>query len=184
MDELKNFVDKNRSMFDNLEPENGHFERFLKKMQVEDIKPKSKIVRFRPVQLIKAASVCLLIALSSLYVKEHFFDKKEPIIYMSAEQSEAQQFYITQVNQKVNTIEDLSRVMNDEDKIQLKNELDEMDKTINDLMEQLKLTPDDPRLIEALLKHYKTKVNILNSIIKNLNQVKQAKSNTYETVEL
>jgi hypothetical protein len=185
MDELKQYIGENRSQFDNLEPSEGHFDRFQEMLQTLEVEPEKKIVSMNFSRLLKVASVCLLMVLSGLYVYDNWFARDSiNAIQLEGEQYEAQQFYMYQVSQKVQTVEELSRILPEGDKSLLFDELNSMDEVIADLQEQLNAMPGDPRIIEALLKHYKTKLDILNAIIKDLNDVKQLKTKRYETVEL
>lgn len=60
----------------------------------------------------------------------------------------------------------------------LAEELKDMDEKYNQLKTELKLHPDDDRIIEAMIEYYQVKTNILNRIIEQLYQVrKQTKTN-------
>jgi len=66
-------------------------------------------------------------------------------------------------------------------------ELKQMDIVYESLKRDLKNNPSDERIINAMIQHYQTKVDIMNRILTQLHQVKalnQQKSDNYESTEI
>jgi uncharacterized protein (DUF305 family) len=62
-----------------------------------------------------------------------------------------------------------------------------MDAVYENLKRDLKNNPSDERVINAMIQHYQTKVDIMNQILTQLHQVKalnQQKSDNYESTEI
>jgi hypothetical protein len=181
MDELKSLIGQNRALLDTAEPSEGHFKRFEKMLKAQEIKR----LRVDFKTLLRVAVVTVLVTLSGLYITEHFFWKPAGNQNMQAfEFREAQQYYINQVDMKIDEIKDLDQQMKPEQKEMLLKELNNMDELYVNLQKELKARPDDPRLIQAMIHHYQMKIEVLNRIINNLNNVGQLNTQNHENVNL
>ncbi|MGE4290521.1 MAG: hypothetical protein AB7E36_17740 [Salinivirgaceae bacterium] len=181
MDELKKLIDENRNLFDSAEPAPGHFDRF-EKMLREQQNTKSRTLVWPT--LLKVASIAILVVLSGLYLTEHFVLKKQPLAKTNTEFNEARQYYLQQVNQRIDQIESMEKALTPEQKQILIDEMTEMDNLYKKLQSDYKDMPNDPRIIQAMLQHYQMKVSVLNNIINNLDKVNQLNYTDYESVEL
>jgi len=65
-------------------------------------------------------------------------------------------------------------------------ELKEMDEVLHSLSEELKNDPNNDRLINAMIQHYQVKLEIMNAIIAQLEEIKQitSKTNKHEGKEI
>jgi uncharacterized protein (DUF305 family) len=54
----------------------------------------------------------------------------------------------------------------------LMNELESMDSAYIELKKELRANPDDQRVIDAMIKHYQTKVEVMSYILEQLKQIK------------
>jgi hypothetical protein len=176
MEELRNHIQENRALFDTEEPSAGHMERFAQKL-AQKHKASS---RFSFGYILKAAAITLLIVLSGLWVYEHT-PYSEPRVEInslsdiSPEYQEVEQYYVTTVNNKYDEI----RQFNFEDKKQQKmllQELEAMDSIYDELRRDLQANPGDERVINAMIQHYQTKVEVMNQIIDQLQNVKHVKT--------
>ncbi|PKP09420.1 MAG: hypothetical protein CVU09_10775 [Bacteroidetes bacterium HGW-Bacteroidetes-4] len=181
MDELKKLIDENRTLFDSAEPSTGHFDRF-EKMLRDQQETKSRTVIWPT--LLKVASIAILVVLSGLYLTEHFVLNKQPLVKTNTEFNEAQQYYLQQVNQRIDQIESMEKALTPEQKQMLIDEMTEMDNLYKKLQADYKDMPNDPRIIQAMLQHYQMKVAVLNNIINNLDKVNQLNYTHHESVEL
>ena len=96
---------------------------------------------------------------------------------------EADQYYSTQVDHRVDQIRQFD-FNNEEEKTVLLNELEELDTYQQQLMKDLEANPDDERVINALINHYQMKLDVMDQIIYQLNQLKTEtdKNNEKESV--
>lgn len=181
MDELKDIISNNRSLFDVAEPSSAHFNKFKDLLAQE---PKTK-ASFTWLSILKVASVSILVILSSLYVGEHVFNLGKNIsAYENEEYKEAKTYYVHQVNNQINQIEEMQNLLSPEQREVFVAEMTDMDKMYKKLQKDLNTMPDDPRIIGALLSHYQMKIDILDRIIYDLQNVKQLKTQRHESVEI
>ncbi len=181
MDQLNKIIKINRQQFDCIEPDDGHFERFKQKLMFDNAcKPKKFTVK----SYLKIASIVLLCALSGLYIAEHTINKVIKITKGNSEFYQTQDYYLRLVNQQVSTINNMQHLLNNEQKQLLVDELTQMDKLYLKMQDDLKAMPDDPRIIQAMVSHYKMKIEILNRIINDLDNLQQIKTNSNENIEI
>lgn len=182
MDELKKLIDDNKQMFDSAEPMAGHFDRFQSKLNQGD----KKIIDLNWKSMLKVASVAILVILSGLYIKDQLFKfiPDVPVAQVNEEFNETEKYYISLVNQQIGQIEQMDNTLSEEQQLMLKNEMTNMDNMYKKLQNDLKAMPNDPRIMQAMLQHYQMKLEVLNRIINNLNNVQQLNYPNHESIEL
>ncbi len=179
MKTIDDIIRNNRDFFDEGEPSKGHFERFSKKLEM----------RFRPVKtirsivpyLLKAAVVTLLITLSSLWTWEHFIrsDRNRMALGdVSPQYREVENYYLHQVTLMESEIGDVEISNNPEQKIILMNEIESMDSVYVQLQKELKANPGDERIINAMIEHYQTKLEVMTFIVGQLKAIMNENINT------
>jgi len=57
-------------------------------------------------------------------------------------------------------------------------ELTSMDSVYVELQKELRENPDDQRIIDAMIKHYQTKLDVMNYILDQLRQIKAETENS------
>jgi len=194
MKDIEKIIRENVDFFNSEEPFEGHFERFSAKLAARQfIAPKR--VSVMP-YLLKAAAVAILVALSSLWTWEHVLSpnaKRMTLGEVSPEYREVEQYYVSQVSLMEDEIQGIWINGQPDDKELLMNEIDQMDKTYEELQKDLKANPNDERVINAMIEHYQKKVDIMNYILSQLKQVQienesenenQINNENYETVRL
>jgi uncharacterized protein (DUF305 family) len=67
-----------------------------------------------------------------------------------------------------------------EQKQMLLMEMKSMDSVYVSLQKELKANPDDQRIINAMIEHYQTKVDVMNYIINQLKTIRNQTKNTTE----
>ncbi|MGC9374642.1 MAG: hypothetical protein ACP5DQ_06330 [Bacteroidales bacterium] len=188
MKDLEKIINENRSVFDSFEPDEGHFDRFEQKLkQLHKSKSKTFTLGF----MLKAAVITLLVVLSGLWIYDNTFTtpslkKGIALREISPEYSEVEMYYTKLVNQKYNEINDIPFIDNKQKKM-LMHELNEMDSIYENLKKDLTLNPNDERVINAMIQHYQLKVEVMNQILGQLQQVKnieQQKSENYESTNI
>jgi hypothetical protein len=184
MDELKKLIDQNRELFDTAEPTTGHFDKF-EKMLMDQQQTKTRSIVWPT--LLKVASIAIMLILSGLYLTEHFILNNIPVANANTEFSEAQKYYMQQVDMRIDEIKSIEKSLAPEQKNMLVKEMTEMDAMYKKLQADYKEMPNDPRIVQALLQHYQMKVDVLNNIINNLNKVNntnQLNSPNHESIKL
>lgn len=185
MQNLENKIMNNRPEFDHNEPGDGHFERFRMKLQHANLGK-----RFHIPYYLRIAAVLLFVSISSIAIYEYIRPSQESakgytIGQISPEYREVEDFFIHTINTKYNVLESLNKGDNEQTKM-IRDELKEMDIVFQNLSKELQHEPTNERLINAMIQHYQMKLEILNSIIDQLEEIKQitSKNNSYENKEI
>lgn len=176
--ELMNDIDKiirnNIENFNKAEPDKGHFERFAAKLKMQK-KKKRPFTSFT--FMLKAASIAILVALSFLWTYDNLI-KPTPektgisLSEISDEYREVEFYYTQQVNMKYGQIRNMDVFADSTQKSRLLKELSDMDSIYANLQKELKTSPKDKRIINAMIEHYQLKVDVLNQILHQLEQIK------------
>ena len=176
MTDFEKYIKEQRMQLDSDHPRKGHEERFLQKLDRLSDAPVRKI-RFRHALQV-AASLAIILTSAVLLIRHSGGDElagKE----IPAGMMEADIYYASQVNEKYDQISEFS-FENEEEKTVLLDELKGLEFYHQQLMDDLEANPDDDRVINALIRHYQVKLEVMDQIIIQLNQVKSEISENYE----
>ena len=183
MDDLDKIFDEHRADFEQ-EPNEGHFERFAERLNQSE--PKRKGFYISP--FLKVASILVITLLSAnLYV---YFRNPKPeikeVAVVKSDLGEASFYYTSKIN---NGIRDLEKMAKDgigsrQEIVQIKHELSEMDSLFVNLQQEYKAHPNDERIINAMIEYYQTKLDIVNTIKTDLENVKHLKRKKHENPEI
>jgi hypothetical protein len=181
MKNIEDIIRGNKNYFEGAEPSDGHFERFSMKLEIRCQKnaPKRSIVPY----LLRAAVVTLLITLSSLYTWDHFIrpgSSRITLGQVSPQYKEVESYYIHQVKMMEGEIVTLDYNNNPEQKSLLVKEMKSMDSVYVSLQKELKTNPNDERIINAMIEHYQTKIEVMNYILNQLRTIKNGNENKTE----
>jgi hypothetical protein len=178
MNRLEEIIKRGRSEFDDREPSDGHFERFSFKLatRLHTGTTKRSIIPY----LLKAAVVTLLVTLSSLWTFDHFIrpslKKTMTLSEVSPEYREVENYYVREVNFMENEFTTLD-FNNPEQKEIMMKELASMDSTYVELQKELKANPNDQRIVDAMIKHYQSKIEVMSYLLDQLKQIKAETEN-------
>jgi len=183
MDELDKIIIENRHDFEE-EPRDGHFDRFAERLKLAESKRKS--IQLTP--FLKVAAVLVIILLSAnlyVYLRNPKSNIKETAAVKS-DLGEASFYYTNSIN---NGIRDLEKMANEgigsqKELVQIKHELSEMDSLFVNLQAEYKANPNDERIINAMIEYYQTKLDIVNTIKTDLENVKHLKNKKHENSEI
>ena len=177
MKELEKVLREQRELFNDREPGDDHFENFLGKLNDEQ----KKRPLFGMSNLLKVAMIAVFVVISGI-TGYQIRNMQSPGIMklgdISPEYQEVESFYTSNIDSQLKMIERMGSFDKNNHQNILAEELHEMDKRYHQLKEELKLHPDDDRVIQAMIEYYQVKTNILNRIIEQLYQVrKQTRTN-------
>ena len=183
MDELDKIIIENRHDFEE-EPLDGHFDRFAERLKLAESKRKG--IQLTP--FLKVAAVLVIILLSAnlyVYLRNPKANMKETATVKS-DLGEASFYYTNSIN---NGIRDLEKMANEgigsqKELVQIKHELSEMDSLFVNLQTEYKANPNDERIINAMIEYYQTKLDIVNTIKTDLENVKHLKNKKHENSEI
>jgi hypothetical protein len=168
MKNIDEIIRSSRDLFE-AEPPEGHLERFERKLERRfgTGTVKRSIVPY----LLKAAVVTLLVTLSSLWTWDHFIrpgSSRMALGDVSPQYREVENYYLHQVNMMESEISTVNFVENPEQQDVLKREMKSMDSVYVQLQKELKANPDDERIINAMIEHYQTKLEVMSYIVNQL----------------
>ena len=171
----------NRDIWDNSEPDAGHFERFSVRLELrrEARRTKRSIVPY----LLRAAVVTLLVTLSSLWTWDHFIRPdtgRMRLGEVSPQYREVENYYLHQVSMMEDEIVNTELDNDPEQKQLLISELRSMDSVYVSLQKELKANPDDERVISAMINHYQRKLEVMTYIVDQLQAIRENNINTKE----
>ena len=184
MDKLDNLFNKEREAFDE-EPLEGHFHRFEEKLNHHHRRRKLTITTGT---FLKIASLVIVVLLSANLFVHRPVQKPEPKEqgFVSNEMNETAHFYNTRINSGLSQLKQMSDqgLGSETDLIQLKKEMDEMDRLHQELQKEYSKNPNDERVINAMIDYYQTKLNIINTIREDLENIKSLKNKNHENIKL
>jgi hypothetical protein len=184
MDKLEKVFNDQREAFEE-EPVEGHFHRFEEKLNRLHSRKKATIGTW---PFLKIASLVIILLLSAnLFV--HLIpgkEKKKNQMFANREMNETALFYNTRISSGLSQLQLMANqgLGSNQELIQVKKELNEMDMLYQDLQKEYSKNPNDERIINAMIEYYQTKLNIINTIKSDLENVKSIKSKTDENTEL
>ncbi len=173
MKNIEDIIRSNKDFFEDAEPSEGHMERFNRMLEIRfQVAPvKRSIVPY----LLKAAVVTLLITLSSLWTWDHFIrsgSNRMTLGQVSPQYKEVENYYVHEVNMMEGEIVDVDLKNNPEQKSLLMKEMKSMDSTYVSLQKELKANPNDERIINAMIEHYQTKLEVMTYIVNQLKTIR------------
>jgi hypothetical protein len=178
MKNIEELIRSSKDFFEEAEPSKGHLERFNRKLELRfgARTIKRSIVPY----LLKAAVVTLLVTLSSLWTWDHFIrsDRNRMTLGdVSPQYREVENYYVHQVNLMESQLVNIDLKNNPEQKEMLLSELKGMDSVYVQLQKELKANPNDERIINAMIEHYQTKVDIMSYIVNQLKAIRNENQN-------
>jgi hypothetical protein len=181
MKTIEEIIRNNKDFFEEAEPSTGHFERFNRKLEkrINSNSIRRSIVPY----LLRAAVVTLLVTLSSLWTWDHFIrpgSSRMTLSQVSPQYKEVENYYIHQVNLMEGEIINVDLNNNPEQKSILMSEVKSMDSVYVSLQKELKANPNDERIINAMIEHYQTKLEVMTYIVNQLKTIRNDNLNNTE----
>jgi hypothetical protein len=183
MDELDKILTENRSQFDE-EPAEGHFDRFEKKLMKQNKIRKSR--RLNPDFYKIAALVVIVLLVANIFVSTNKRGDEQAKIETKNEIGEASFYYTTRITNGIRQLEQMANegIGSEKEIVMIKKEMTEMDSLFNNLQQEYAANPNDERIINAMIDHYQAKLEIVNTIKSDLENVKQQKMKYNENTQL
>ncbi|MCK9639809.1 MAG: hypothetical protein M0R39_07855 [Prolixibacteraceae bacterium] len=184
MDKLEKLFRDQHEAFDE-EPKEGHLLRFEERLEKYH-KRKKPILRSWP--FLKIASLVIIVLLSAnlfLYLLPGKADKQVQGLTYN-EMDETARFYTVRINSGLSQLQQMADqgIGTSQDLAQVKKEMDEMDRLHQDLQKEYSNNPNDERVINAMIEYYQTKLDIINTIKTDLENVKSVKNKNHENTKL
>lgn len=184
MDKFDKIFKDQRDAFDE-EPMEGHFLRFESKLEKFHKKETSTLKSW---PFLKIASVVIIVLLSANLIAYLVPDRKAAPErqYANSELNETANFYTVKINSGIAQLKQMAdQGLGSEQELTIvKKELEEMDLQFQDLQKEYSKNPDDERVVNALIEYYQTKLNIINTIKTDLENLKSVKNRNHENTQL
>ncbi len=185
-DNIEEIILNNLKKLNDMEPMDGHFERFQAKL---DAKHKTKRITFNMVWKVAAAVVFVLLAVNQGRI--YFMPEKQnlaennsgfTLASVSPEYREVEFYFTNAISDGLkqwNTLKDDGFISETEQET-MKTEMAEFEERFKTLQTDLAANPNDERVINAMLEYYQAKLDIINMIVNKLQEVKQHKNKNHE----
>lgn len=183
MDKTDKILVENRDFFEE-EPKDGHFERFEARLR----KSESKRNLFSLSHFLKYAAIIIIVLLSAnLYVGiRNAKNSTNQKLTQNSDLGEASAYYTVKINTGINDLEKMATegIGSKQEILQIKQELSAMDSLFMSLQQEYTANPNDERIINAMIEYYQTKLDIVNKIKTDLENIKQLKNKRHENPEI
>ena len=183
MDKTDKILVENRDFFEE-EPNDGHFERFEARLR----KSASKRNLFSVSYFLKYAAIVIIVLLSAnLYIGiRNTKTTVKQTLTQNCDLGEASVYYTGKINTGINDLEKMAKegIGSKQEILQIKQELSSMDSLFMNLQQEYAANPNDERIINAMIEYYQTKLDIVNTIKKDLENIKQLKNKQNESPEI
>lgn len=189
-DNIEELILRNLRELNDSEPSEGHLERFEARLQAMDRKQKKPV--FDLVWKIAAAAVFAFLLVNQAVIwfsadpvtrETNTVAEKISLGDISADYEEVEFYYTNAISVGLNQWENLvaQGLISQEEQQMLDEELSEFEAVYNKLQGDLAISPNDERVINAMLEYYQTKLSLINMIVDKLHEVKQKNNISYET---
>lgn len=177
MDQFEKFIQDQRDEIQNDLPNDGHFERFELKLK------QSK--RRKPIRLIAYSSSIAAVLVIALMVfmpgrsRSNAFSLSD----VSAQYADVEYYYTSSINKQIDRIKYLAQENGKTNPaIQLLlDDLENYDANYKQLCADLEATPNDDRVINALIVYYQSKLEIITKILNELDNQRKITENNENT---
>lgn len=167
------FIKNNKDEFDIFEPENEHFERFQNKLNIT--KKKNNVINFK--LFLKVAIIVIPIGLISLMLiyseKTNTNNESAKMISenrFSTELNEIEVYFNDKISKKMNEFQNLECFINESEKKEIINDLEEIDYSIVNLNLELKKSSENEKIKNAIILNYQSKDELLEKVITQIKQ--------------
>ncbi|MBE0649030.1 MAG: hypothetical protein IH596_14760 [Bacteroidales bacterium] len=171
MNNLDKFIRNHAEMFDDQEPAEGHFDRFEQRLERQH----ASVTRTAPIRMwMKIAAGIIILITAGLAISDlatHDFSKRtnlqEATLGLPDELIEVLDIYQRRSDQKMTELNQLAlNCPNGSQLIQTtQNEVDQLNKNMDNLVSALKENPSDNRVQNALIQNCKAKESLLSDVI-------------------
>ena len=194
MDKLKNFIDENRHEFETFKAPDALWANISQQLQksesqgnkrkekvVKTTKKSTKVVKMysfsRPMLMRVAASVLILLVLGLGWVS-YKMDKLNNAVAQNPQLSETEQYYDKIFQAKL--VEVKSYEQDDLYDPDLLTDIQELEQIYNDLRNDLKEDANNEQVMEAMIRNYRIRIELLERMLEEIKTKKKPKYNFEE----
>jgi hypothetical protein len=168
-DNVEKIFKELENQFDVNEPNEGHFSRFEAKLN-KGKKP-TALLKLWPILAIAAS----LILIFGVWLGSSFSTQGMELAKVSSEMGETQNYFVATIEKELATIEkernpDTEQIINDG-----LQQLNKLEKEYHELTLVLKESTEDKRIIYAMIANFQQRIEVLQSLLTQIEDVKQLK---------
>ena len=161
--------------FDIEEPRFGHLERFQDRLKNPAKKKKSFSYKWMSV----AASVILIVG---FWLGANLTNKTLVLADVSTEMQEAEKFFVSTIKQELKTIEKFRNPTTERVIEDALNQLEKLDDKYQDLVKALNKSNNDRRVVYAMISNYQNRIEILQDVLTQIDEIKNLKVNSNDEI--
>ena len=179
MDTLEQLIRDNREHIQNDLPPEGHIERFQLKLENNNRKKSNYWIGF-----ISGIAAVLLLGIF-IFLSQNKNDGQQMTLAKVSDQYKEVEFYYTStISLQTEKLKEISKKMDDDPNMKMIfKELNDYDQVYAQICKDLDATPNDERVINAMITYYQTKLEIINRILKEI-ESKQVKNSDHENTKI
>ena len=165
-DKLKYFFSEND--FDHQEPHSGHLERFERKLS----KP-NKATKTSWKWLSVAASVVLILG---FWLGSNHQKKVTGLADVSPKMEEVKNYYVSTIHQELKTLEKNRSLETEKIIEEALEHLEELEDNYKSFVHELNIVGNSSKIINAMIKNYQQRLEILENVLQQIEQIKNPNS--------
>ena len=185
-DNINELFNSLENQFDIEKPNIGHENRFLQKLNAQNknaivsTKPKSKILNWwKPISI--AASLILLITIG---LKISTNSQQQDIAELPKEIEKAQFYFTSLINSEIEKINaeatpDTKKIIEDAMK-----QIEKLEENYTHLQKDILEDGDSKQVLHAMIINFQTRINLLQEVLKQIENVKQLKNLEHENISI
>jgi septal ring factor EnvC (AmiA/AmiB activator) len=174
-DNINQLFENLKDEFDLEVPNLGHQERFLSKLNSTDINTVDPSFKFWKPLVAIAATLVLCFSLITILNQQ---TGTTGLASVSQEMSKTQDFFTSTIEKE---LDNLNKVRTPETKMLIDDALEQLkilEKDYESLKKDLTESGDDKRVIYAMISNYQNRINVLQTVMERIDDVKQLKQMT------
>ena len=184
-DDIDTLFEQNRTDFDVHDTPQGHQKRFLAKLNVQteadknasEEKEVEKVNWWKPLSI--AASVAVILAIGFLF--QNTEAQASDLASVSPEMQKTQSFFTTAINKELQTLKSFESPETKELVDDALQQIEILEQEYNTLKTDLAESGNDKRVIYAMITNFQNRIDLLENVIKTIEEIKTLKANKNET---
>ena len=175
---LENWFEEQRNCFDIAEPGDGHELRFLNKLKETQVEEKTvkKLDWWKP--LASAAAIVLIVFAGYATLKPA--NNGAELAAVSPEMAKTQDFFTKAIEEELYNINEARTPETQELVEDALVQLEALEKDYQELTEDLATSGEDKRVIYAMIANFQSRIDLLNTVLEEIESIKKIKNEVYE----
>jgi hypothetical protein len=179
-DDLKDLFDELKDEFNVNEPNKGHEQRFLNKLKANEVasvnSEKSLRINWKPYLAIAASLLICFTVFTTIQSKTEVKDLSS----VSPELSETQDFFTAAIEQELKKLNNERSPLTEKIIKDALKHIQILETNYQNLKKDLTESGNDQRVIYAMILNFQSRIDILNTVLEQIEDIKQLKTKNDE----